>query len=217
MKSNGGFTLLELLIGMTLLGFILALLFGGFRLASSSWDAVATHAERTTDEQMTREFLRRVLTHLQPMRWKKTQNQPVSFIGQRELLRGVAPISGQAGGGLRVVELALEQDGQDGGHRRLVLRQAPLRYDAELFDDALAEAKTHQLLDDLEAVEFGYFGPPKPGEPSSWQDAWADPEHLPKLIRVRLGSREAGWADVVAAPMIGNTGCIWDNVTHQCQ
>jgi general secretion pathway protein J len=217
MNPHRGFTLLELLIGLTLLGFILALLFGGFRLASSSWDAVATHAERTTDEQMAREFLRRILTQLQPLRWKKAQNQPVSFVGQRELLRGVAPISGQAGGGLRVVELALEQDGQDGGRRRLVLRQAPLRYDAELFDDALAEAKTHQLLDDLDAVEFNYFGPPKEGEPSSWQDTWTDTAHLPRLVRLRLGSRQPEWADVVATPMIGSTGCIWDSVNRQCR
>jgi general secretion pathway protein J len=215
MNSSRGFTLLELLIGMTLLGFILALLFAGFRLASTSWDAVAMHSEQTTNEQLTREFLRRLITQLQPMRWKKALNQPVAFVGQHALLRGLAPLSGQAGG-LRVLELALEPDAHD-GRSTLVLRQAPLRYDADLFDDSLGEAQTHPLLSDLESVEFSYFGPPKIGEPSSWQEAWPDPEHLPKLVRIRLGSRDEGWADIVAAPMVGSTGCPWDSVSRQCQ
>lgn len=62
MNRGRGFTLLELLIGMTLLGFMLALLFGGFRLAANSWDAVTARTERTTDEQLGRAFLRRLLT-----------------------------------------------------------------------------------------------------------------------------------------------------------
>ena len=36
---QGGFTLLELLIAITLLGLILVLLFGGLRLGMRSWDA----------------------------------------------------------------------------------------------------------------------------------------------------------------------------------
>ena len=221
MNAARGFTLLELLIGMTLLGFILALLFGGFRLAANSWDAVETRVERTNDEQLARALVRRLLAQMQPLRWKKTVNQPIAFVGEQEVLRAVAPLTGQAGaGGLRLIELGQErgEPTQTGkGPLRLVLRHAPLLYDAENFAGGLGEAKSYLVLGDLDAVEFSYFGPEKRGEPPRWQDAWTNPEQLPQLVRLRLRSREAGWSDLIVAPMVGGTGCRWDNFQKRCR
>jgi len=218
-----GFTLLELLIGMTLLGFILALLFGGFRLAANSWDAVETRVERTNDQQLARALVRRLLAQMQPLRWKKAVNQPIAFIGERKVLRAVAPLTGQAGaGGLRLIELGQEsgeptQTGQtDNGPLRLVLRHAPLRYDAEDFAGGLGEAKSNLVLGDLDSLEFSYFGPEKRGEPPRWQDAWTNQQQLPQLVRLRLGSRDTGWAELVVAPMLGSSRCIWDGLYLRC-
>lgn len=212
MNPQRGFTLLELLIGMTLLGFILALLFGGFRLASMSWDAVETRLERTTQEEMARALVRRLLGQLQPMRWKKTVNQPIAFVGEAGRLLAVAPLTGQAGSsGLRVIEISARADTQEGKtSARLVLRQAPLRYEAENFSDALADAKEHALLDDLAAVRFDYFGAEKKDDPPRWQETWINTEQLPKLVRVRLASPDAGWADLVVAPMVSGGNCTLD-------
>jgi len=220
-RNAHGFTLLELLIGMTLLGFILALLFGGFSLATKSWNAVETRIERTNDEQLARALLRRLLVQLQPMHWKKALNQPIAFIGERGVLRAVAPLTGQSGaGGLRLIELSLEREeakGTDKGSLRMILRHAPLRYDAENFTGSLGEVDSHLVLGGLEAVEFSYFGPEKKGEPPHWQDVWVNQEQLPQLVRVHLKSRETGWSDLVVAPMVSGTGCRWDNFRKQCR
>jgi general secretion pathway protein J len=225
MNAARGFTLLELLIGMTLLGFILALLFGGFRLAANSWDAVETRVERTNDQQLARALVRRLLAQMQPLRLKKVVNQryPIAFVGEREVLRAVAPLTGQAGaGGLRFIELSREggeltQTGKTGsGPLRLVLRHAPLRYDAEDFAAGLGEAKSNLVLDGLDSVEFSYFGPEKIGEPPRWQDTWTNPEQLPQLVRLRLGSRDTGWAELVVAPVASAAGCLWDNFYKRC-
>ena len=216
MKRGRGFTLLELLIGLALLGFLLALLFGGFHLASTTWDTVSVHSERTADEQIVGSFLRRLTEQLQPMRWKKAEGQPITFIGQGQFLRGISSISGQTGSGLRVIELAAEPDGSD-GRLRLVLRHAPLRYDADQFDDGLADPATHPLLDNLDAVEFSYFGAIEVGEASSWRDSWADLTHLPKLVRIRLGSHDGHWSELIVQPMVGSSGCLWDDANGQCK
>ena len=175
MSTVRGFTLLELLIGMTLLGFILALLFGGFRLAASSWDAVEMRIERTNDEQLARALVRRLLAQAQPVRWKNALNRPIAFVGEQGVLRALAPLTAQAGaGGLRVIELGWEREDATAtgeGRLRLVLRHAPVRYDVENFASRLDEAKSYLVLDNLDAVEFSYFGPEKKGEPSRWQDA----------------------------------------------
>lgn len=204
MSTVRGFTLLELLIGMTLLGFILALLFGGFRLASNSWDAAETRGERTADELLGRMLVRRLVTQIQPLRWNRAVNRPIAVAAEREVLRAVSPLSGQAGvGGLRVIELRVERAPEKGkGPLRLILRHAPLRYDAASFTDSLGDARGDLVLGDLEAVEFSYFGPEKRGEAPRWQDAWTNPQQLPRLVRLRLVSRDAGWADLIIAPMV---------------
>ncbi len=221
MNAARGFTLLELLIGMTLLGFILALLFGGFRLAANSWDAVETRIERTNDEQLARALVRRLLAQMQPVHWKKALNVPIAFIGEQGVLRALAPLTGQAGaGGLRLIELGREDEeatATDKGLLRLVLRQAPVRYDVENFASGLGDAKSYLVLGNLDAVEFSYFGPEKRGEPPRWQDAWTNQEQLPQLVRVRLKSREGGWSDLVVAPMVGATGCNWDAFQKRCR
>lgn len=221
MNATRGFTLLELVIGMTLLGFILALLFGGFRLAANSWDAVEARIERTNDEQLARALVRRLLSQMQPVRWKKAVNLPIAFMGEQGALRALAPLTGQAGaGGLRLIELVREGEEATAtgkGLTRLVLRQAPVRYDVENFASGINEAKSYLVLGNLDAVEFSYFGPDKRGEPPRWQDAWTNPEQLPQLVRLRLKSREAGWSDLVVAPMVGGTGCLWDNFQKRCR
>jgi general secretion pathway protein J len=216
-----GFTLLELVIGITLLGFILALLFGGFRLAANSWDAVETRVERTNDEQLARGLVRRLLAQTQPLHWKKAVNQPIAFSGEPGVIRAVAPLTAQVGaGGLRLIELgqereAVEETGK--GPLRLVLRHAPVNYDAENFAAGFGEAKSYLVLDGLDAVEFSYFGPEKRGEPPRWQDVWTNQEQLPQLVRLRLGSREKGWSDMVVAPMVGSTRCVWDSFQKRCR
>jgi len=218
MRRHRGFTLLELLIGMTLLGFMLALLFAGFRLASDSWDAVDRRATRTADEELARALVRRLISQLQPVRWKRAVNQPLAFVGDSGGFRALAPLSGQAGlGGLRVIELRGEPDAAGGRESvRLTLRQAPLRYDAEHFADSLAEGKDHPLLGGLGGVQFSYYGMPKAGEPPQWFDTWPESDRLPQLLRVHLGSPETGWSDLLVAPMINGAGCRWNAFYKRC-
>ena len=219
MNLQRGFTILELLIGMTLLGFILALLFGGFRLAATTWDSVDTHLERTTQEEMARALVRRLLGQMQPLRWKKAKNQTVTFIGERQRLVAVAPLTGQAGSsGLRVIELiAGASSGEDKQSARLTLRHAPLRYPADDFSMPLEGARVFVVLDDLTKVQFDYFGAETKGAEPHWQETWSDTASLPRLVRVRMASPDGGWADVVVAPMVNAGSCPWDPLhLNQC-
>ena len=218
MKATGGFTLLELLIGLTLFGFVLALLLGGFRLASTSWDAVASRTEASANTQLGRNFMRHLLSQLQPLRWKKAMNQPIAFNGERGSLQAIAALPSRwNSGGLQVIELSAQADEQSQGLLRLVLRHAALRRDSEQFIDSLDNAgEGHVVLDGLIAVEFGYFGSEKVDDPPRWQDHWGNPQQLPQLISVRTTSNEGGWADLIIAPMLGNVGCRWDSASNRC-
>jgi hypothetical protein len=196
----------------------LVLLFSGFRLASDSWDAVYRGSSSTTENEMARALVRRVVTQLQPVRWKRALNQAMAFTGEPNRLLALAPVSSQAGlGGLRVIEFAAERLTLGGrASFVLILRQAPIRYETENFSDSLAESEPVRILEDLTNVQFSYFGSPKRGEPAQWFDSWPNPEELPQLVRIRLESQGAGWPDLLVAPMIGGTGCRWNAFYKKC-
>ncbi len=205
MNHSRGFTLLELLIGMTLLGFILALLFGGFRLAANSWNAVEERAERVADEQAGRAVVQRLVTYAQPLHWKLPTGQRLTFEGQPDALRLVAPLGGQIG--LRVVELAVEPDdspdpqGTPGPAVRIVLRHGSLRYDIEQFAESARDQTGRPLLGGLREATFSYFGPEKRGDTAQWLGQWTNPEQFPALVRLHLAPRNAAPMDLDMVPM----------------
>ena len=204
-------------MGMTIMGFMLALLFSGFRLASDSWDSVSRQSQRTTKEEAARALVRRLTTQLQPIRWKRAVNQPLAFSGDPDGFRGLAPVSAQAGmSGLRVIELRATSSDKGQGHAGLILRQSPLNYDAEVFSDGLEGAEPRQVLDGLTAIQFAYFGAPKSGEPPQWFDSWPNPEQLPQLVRISLRSSDGGWSDVLVSPRINGAGCRWNSFYKKC-
>jgi general secretion pathway protein J len=211
---HSGFTLLELLIAITLLGFILILLFGGLRLGSRSWDAGDTRAGKTTHLTLLHEFLRRELSQVTPYFWKKVANADIAFIGERDSLMMVAPIAVHLGpGGLYLQGLSLD----DG---KLVMRQAPTDSDSTDFS-ALDDSEKIALADHVEELEFAYYGQENKDAEPQWTDHWQSqdtPQRLPFLIRIRIRFDDGQvWPDLVVAPVVGlATGCTWDTLTNRC-
>lgn len=208
-----GFTLLELLIGLVLLGFMLALLFGGFRLATNTWNAIETRLERSTDEQAGLALVRRLIGSMQPLRWVRTLGQPLTFSGQSMRLAAVAPLTESVG--LRLIELTIEAQpyanndspldpsrGRQRPSQQLVLREQALNYDSERFDDDLPRVAEHRLIGDIGTASFSYFGAEVPGELPDWHSDWKNPEQLPKLVRLRIDGREGNPIELVVATMV---------------
>ncbi len=213
-KSSSGFTLLELLIAMTLLGFILALLFGGLHLGSRSWDAGDARAEKSTRLTLLQEFLRRELNQVTPYFWKNTVNPELAFDGEQNRLNMVAPIAVHLGpGGLFLLALGLDDN-------KLVLMQAPPDSDSKDFS-ALDESEKVVLADHVESLDFAYFGAESRDAEPRWTDHWSTqdtPQRLPYLIRIRIRFSDGQvWPDLVVAPVIGqDTGCVWDDLANRC-
>lgn len=213
-RKISGFTLLELLIAMTLLGFILALLFGGLRLGSRSWDAGDARAEKTTHLTLVQEFLRRELSQVTPYFWKKVANPDLAFVGESNSLMMVGPVAVHLGpGGLFLLGLSLDDD-------KLVMRQAAPDSDSTDFS-ALDESEKIVLADHVEGLDFAYYGAETKDAEPQWTDNWKSqdtPQRLPYLIRVRVTFNDGQvWPDLVVSPLIGpNTGCMWDSLANHC-
>ncbi|CAN5495318.1 N/A [soil metagenome] len=214
-RKAGGFTLMELLIAITLLGFILVLLFGGMRLGARIWDAGELRSENNTHLSLVQSFVRRELSQIHPYRWKKKPTPEYAFVGESGKLNFVAPVVAQLGpGGLHLVRLEVVKDKDSG--QLVMIKQVPEADSADF--SALDGAEKIVLAEKAESVSFSYFGADSKDAEPQWTDKWDNGKRMPFLIRMRVKfSNGREWPDLVVSPMIGaEVGCEWDPAVNRC-
>lgn len=203
-----GFTLMELLISITLLGLILVLLFGGLRLGVRSWDAVQKQVDSLNTVRSVEGFLRNEFALTYPYRWKRAVGQRMAFLGERNKLSFVTQLPSRVGaGGLYTVSLELEQ--LDKG-KRVVWKQLPLNSRTQDFSE-LAQAPGMELvgteLNTVEDIWLTYFGKESETAAPRWLDRWESDARLPMLVRIQVKfADDTQWPDFIVAPMLSSEG-----------
>jgi len=215
----GGFTLLELMIALVLLGLLSAVLFGSLRLAGRSSDSGEANAEAAASMRLTEEFLRRNLEAQHPLRMRNIVEWPLLFAGARDELRYVAELPARvAGGGLWYYRLAVRTDDP----------RAPLvleRIVPDLTTDALpqfTDPERSVLADGIATLTLGYYGRDQDAANTvapSWRDHWNDTQRLPLMIRIDVVPKQgAPWPTLYVAPREApEAGCrAWDAARGRC-
>jgi general secretion pathway protein J len=213
MGAQKGFTLLELLIGMVLLGLILTLLFGGLRLGAKSWDSGDKRADDSAQLRAIHGFIRRELSQVFPLRWKNEVDTRLAFAGAPDALKFVAPLPVQvSGGGLYLLGLELE-NGEEG--QRLIMKRALTNPAAKDFS-SLDQGEKSVLADHVEKLSISYFGAATLESEPVWQEKWDDPQRLPLLVRIQVKLSDGrDWPDL-AVPLVVEKGCLWDSFHKRC-
>jgi general secretion pathway protein J len=220
----GGFTLLELVIALTLLGLILVVLFSALRLGGRIWERLDGEGERAASLNAAQVFLRRTLGQARVVT-RTTELKLVSlFAGEAGRMDFVAPLSTYVGApGLHLLRL---QVAGSGDNQRLMLTRWLLhpevlggaggvpRWSPEEIDAAPVSGPTGEiesgggesatfgraeLLAGLDGVRFSYFGQKVADTEPQWHEDWMDQEALPLLVRVQLGFPGHRWPDLVFA------------------
>lgn len=195
-----GFTLLELLIAMSLIGLLLGLLYGGFRLGVDSWDKGQTRAERLDEVRLAQDFLRRQLRQSVTVFRNSSDlgGRELYFSGEPERVGWVAPMLQYLDlGGLYYLELDRVGDPDNG---QLRLRWHPYSPDDE--DDVIDSDEAEQtiLLDGVGGLTIDYFGPGELfDDPPEWRQRWDNPQLRPSLVRLQLELDDLDWPPLTVA------------------
>ena len=173
---QAGFTLLELLVAMTLMALVAVGLGSGIHLGTRVWERAEAGRAEWSERQTTRLLLQRVLQRLVPQSLsQEATDATVLFLGDRRTLRFVGPAPAEsAPPGLYRMELALAP-GDDG--LELVFRWQP--YAGELLRAPFAVAERRVLLRALDEASLSYFGSREEG----WLAAWSGRVDLPQLVK----------------------------------
>jgi len=216
-----GFTLIELMIALSLFALMSAILFGSLQLAGRTWDAGEAKAESNASMRLTGDYLRGQLSAQHPQRMRKIAEFPLLFGGTREDVRFSAPLPGRVGvGGMWYYRLAVVE-GAGKGKSALVLERMVPDINATAMPDFNA-AERSVLADDVTSLKVGYLGRDRGASVDiapTWRDRWDDPQVMPLLIRIEVAPRVGpAWPPLVVAPREApEAGCrAWDTIRLQC-
>jgi general secretion pathway protein J len=196
--GQSGFTLLEMLVVVVVLGLLVVGLTQGVRGGLSLWSAQQRRLNETADLDDSARLLRTMLTGIAaaPADGSAAGATVEAITGESDHLSFV----GDLPTGLGVTRRADITIALHGG--RLVLSWTPHLHE---ISTAPAPRPTEtELIAGVARVEFLYWGSASPDQPAAWQTRWDGPA-APELIRIRLvfvkGDRRR-WPDLIVAPVL---------------
>ena len=183
-RREAGFTLLEVLVALTVLGFLVAGLAQGTGFGLQAWSRQDRTIAASSELDAFDRTLRTLLTRLDPT---------AGVVGTAHTIAFTSALPQAAALRTHEADMAI---GVDASHH-VILRWTPHEHAERL---AAAPPPTEaELLSGIAGLDISYW----PMGGSAWQDTWSNREP-PAMIRLRVrfpASDPRHWADIVASPM----------------
>ena len=204
LRSSGGFTLVEMLVAMTLLSLLVLAMGSALRATAQTEERVDQRLARNDELRVTSGFLQSVLGRVSGQRRAgitSVDESPFLFRADSKELVWVGVMPARYGAaGRQFFRLSQANSGNPGA---LLLQFMPM--DEPVLPANWDSATTEVLVRDLTDFSLQYqdVGLDKP----EWQAAWESKERVPTHVLVSLATRNGGvWPPLVVAmrPLIGS-------------
>lgn len=182
-----GFTLIEVLIAMTLLSIMVVLLFGSLKICADSWEKGESKIAEVNEVAVVYNFFQQHLSAAKPL-WDDFSvagQKTYAFQGNTQSLQFVGNFPASAGrGGLQLFSIQLQddQDSQLSGGTPINVSLTPF---FPLTEGADPQKEEVALIKHVRHFSLAYFGPDDTGE-ASWQTEWLDKETQPQLVKINI-------------------------------
>ena len=189
--ATKGFTLLEVIVTLTIVGFILLIIFGAFRLGLSSWERGESTRMECQKVRAVTQMISRQIKSIVPYKVKatKAEGDYLAFEGKATSLRFVSafPIKGKQPEGFIYGIYEFKEEGKEGG--RLILYEQKV-LNKDLFEEPLKEESGATLIEGISKVRFEYYreGDPEKSQTEEWVEEWnaKEEKELPKALRMTI-------------------------------
>jgi general secretion pathway protein J len=210
-----GFTLVELLVALTILSLMIGMTFGSLRFGVRVADTVEWQVARSQTIHLVQRMLRRQLQQALPVP-EPGGHEPggLDFQATADRIEFVASKTvGTGYSGLYRIRIKVVDDfDRDIGSKKLVLSYKLLTPD----DDARFpgyEFQDFTILDQFVGAEFAYLNDSGTGT-NDWLHEWTDDRALPALIRLRIehaDSDGAVWPDLIIALKVTSLSALTES------
>ena len=201
-RAARGFTLLEVLIAITLLALLMAMAFGTLRGAVGATRSGERLISWTNQTRTVQEFLRRQLGHAMAIPFERLEDigENRVFEADRSELRFVAPMPGHlSNGGPHVQWITIAGD-------QLLFDHSQLNGFDPLDPKANNPRDPVLLMEGFASAHFEYRGLNEEGELDDWTPDWENVQQLPLLVRVVVEFEEEtrNWPDLDIPVLAGS-------------
>jgi general secretion pathway protein J len=199
-RPAAGFTLVELLLAITLMSILLGLTYSGLRAATRSSQRGEQMLAAGGELRATHQFIRRQLNQMLPLAFAETEDPQavrIVFEGDARHIQYVAPMPGYLGSGGPQVQLMEVVSGDD-GEFFIQFSHALLQ---DFSEDRLHDRDPVVLLERVSSAGFEFLGRDQEGELTGWSANWEQLDQLPVAVRLDVEFTEGlnlRWPDLAA-------------------
>lgn len=203
--NANGFTLIEMLIAISLLGIMVVLLFASLRIAAESWNSGEAKISEVNKKAVVYQFFKRHLSNVKPLpaiqdnptqqsQEQDAQEPPkLAFQGLPQSIRFVSALpAASARKGLQIFQVEL--DPRQPSILKVTL--SPYRQ----TENNSADPEPVVLLERIKNFKISYLGSATDANDGtgSWLDNWQDAAQLPKLVKVGIALEDGSfWPDMI--------------------
>lgn len=227
MRYSAGFTLIEVLIAMTLLSFMVVLLFSSLRICAKSWEQGENKIAEVNEVAVVYNFFQKHLASATPL-WNDfiaggevdTANQPetgaatdngsdtesmnktFSFQGTKNALQFVSVFPASAGrAGMQLFSIEQLQEDNEQVLKVTLTPFFPLAKGEEWNQEEVV------LLRHVSDFELSYFGAVDNTDKYEWQDEWLKKDVHPQLVKINISTTDGVfWPEMIIALKVAGSG-----------
>ena len=194
-RKNTGFTLLEVMLAMTLLSIMVVLLFSSLKIGAESWNKGESKIAEVNEKAVVYQFFKRHLPSVRPL-WDdfSDEERGFSFQGERDTFQFVSvfPVSA-ARKGLQLFKVFSDKSEKE--VIKVILTPFYPTVEEEQW-----EPEEVVLLENVEEFEISYFGKEDFDSEVAWLDSWQEKEYLPALLKIKIVLKDHSyWPEMIFA------------------
>jgi general secretion pathway protein J len=171
-QSSSGFTLLELIIAITIFTFITLIISEGFRLGLNAWEKGEAEIGETQRIRVISGLISQQLKSAYPFEIEVDDEKVVAFEGDADSLMFVTGLADASFGGFKWVRYSFD----DG----ILLYKEGILPDKEFIDKLTGD---EEVIDsEIEEFKLNYYS----SDEGEWNETWDFSEELPAAVRVKV-------------------------------